>query len=87
MAKSDLFEEMLATYPAEKRELAREVCRRFADGDSGNFFAQLLLVLDVYARYVEHIPPADNFGQCGFLGDNGGHTRRNRPHCRSDQGP
>lgn len=56
MAKSDLFEEMLATYPAEKRELAREVCRRFADGDSGNFFAQLLLVLDVYARYVEHIP-------------------------------
>jgi hypothetical protein len=56
MAKSDLFEEMLATYPAEKRELAREVCRRFADGDSGNFFAQLLLVLDVYARYAENIP-------------------------------
>ena len=58
MAESDLFEEMLATYPAEKRELAREVFHRFADGDSTQFFTQLLLVLDVYARYVERIPKA-----------------------------
>jgi hypothetical protein len=58
MAESDLFEEMLATYPAEKRELARKVYQRFADGDSAQFFTQLLLVLDVYARYVERIPKA-----------------------------
>ncbi len=56
MTNPDLFEEMLATYPAEKRELAREIHHRFADGDSGQFFTQLLLVLDVYARYAEHIP-------------------------------
>ncbi len=56
MAETDLFEEMLATYPAEKRERAREVYHRFADGDSTQFFTQLLLVLDVYARYAEHIP-------------------------------
>ncbi|HEV2328844.1 MAG TPA: hypothetical protein VGY56_08675 [Verrucomicrobiae bacterium] len=56
MAKTDLFEEMLASYPAEKRELAREVYHRFADGDSSNFFTQLLIVLDVYAYYIEHIP-------------------------------
>ena len=30
----------------------------FADGDSTQFFTQLLLVLDVYARYVERIPKA-----------------------------
>ena len=58
MAETDLFEEMLATYPAEKRELARQVYQRFADGDSTQFFTQLLLVLDVYARYVERIPKA-----------------------------
>ena len=58
MAETDLFEEMLATYPAEKRELARKVYQRFADGDSAQFFTQLLLVLDVYARYVERIPKA-----------------------------
>ena len=34
MPESDLFEEMLAAYPAEKRELARAVYYRFADGDS-----------------------------------------------------
>jgi len=56
MAETNLFEEMLATYPAEKRELARQVYHRFADGDSTQFFTQLLLVLDVYARYVERIP-------------------------------
>jgi hypothetical protein len=56
MAESDLFEEMLAAYPAEKRELARAVYHRFADGDSTQFFTQLLLVLDVYAHYVERIP-------------------------------
>lgn len=58
MAESDLFEEMLATYPAEKRELARQVYHRFAEGDSTQFFTQLLLVLDVYSRYVERIPKA-----------------------------
>jgi len=58
MAETDLFEEMLATYPAEKRELAREVYHRFADGDSTQFFTQLLLVLDVYACYVGRIPKA-----------------------------
>ncbi len=56
MAESDLFEEMLAAYPAEKRELARAVYYRFADGDSTQFFSQLFLVLDVYAHYAERIP-------------------------------
>jgi hypothetical protein len=56
MAGSDLFEEMLAAYPAEKRELARAVYHRFADGDSTQFFSQLFLVLDVYAHYAERIP-------------------------------
>jgi hypothetical protein len=56
MPESDLFEEMLAAYPAEKRELAREVYHRFAEGDSTQFFSQLLLVLDVYAHYAEQIP-------------------------------
>lgn len=58
MAETDWFEEMLATYPAEKRELARQVYHRFAEGDSTQFFTQLLLVLDVYARYVERVPKA-----------------------------
>jgi len=56
MDNPDLFEEMLATYPAEKRELAREVYYRFADGDSTQFFSQLFLVLDVYSHYAERIP-------------------------------
>jgi hypothetical protein len=56
MTESNLFEEMLATYPVEKRELAREVYHRFADGDSTQFFSQLFLVLDVYAHYAERIP-------------------------------
>jgi hypothetical protein len=56
MLESELFEEMLATYPAEKRELARAVYYRFADGDSTQFFSQLFLVLDVYAHYAERIP-------------------------------
>ncbi len=56
MPESDLFEEMLAAYPAEKRELARAVYYRFADGDSAHFFSQLFLVLDVYAHYSERIP-------------------------------
>jgi hypothetical protein len=47
---------MLAAYPAEKRELARAVYYRFADGDSTQFFSQLFLVLDVYAHYTERIP-------------------------------
>ena len=56
MSDRNLLNEMLATYPPEKRELAREVFHRFADGDSGNFFTQLFLVLDVYAHYSEHVP-------------------------------
>jgi hypothetical protein len=56
MPESDLFEEMMAAYPAEKRELARAVYYRFADGDSTQFFSQLFLVLDVYAHYAERIP-------------------------------
>jgi len=56
MSEANLFEEMLTTYPAEKRELAREVYHRFADGDSAQFFTQLFLVLDVYAHYAERIP-------------------------------
>jgi hypothetical protein len=56
MLESDLFEEMLSTYPAEKRELARAVYHRFAEGDSTQFFSQLFLVLDVYAHYAERIP-------------------------------
>ena len=38
MLTPNLFEELLATYPAEKRELARQVYIRFADGDSTQFF-------------------------------------------------
>ena len=56
MAEPELFEEMLTTYPADKRELARAVYHRFADGDSTEFFSQLFLVLDVYAHYAERIP-------------------------------
>ena len=56
MAESELFEEMLTTYPAEKRELARAVYHRFAEGDSTQFFSQLFLLLDVYAHYAERIP-------------------------------
>jgi len=56
MTNPDLFEEMLAAYPAEKRELARAVYYRFADGDSTQFFSQLFLLLDVYAHYAERIP-------------------------------
>jgi hypothetical protein len=56
MPESELFEEMLAAYPAEKRGLARAVYYRFADGDSTQFFSQLFLVLDVYAYYAERIP-------------------------------
>lgn len=56
MNESKLFEEMLSTYPAEKRELARQVCQRFAEGDSTQFFTQLMLVLDVYAHFAERIP-------------------------------
>jgi hypothetical protein len=56
MSDPSLFEEMLATYPAERRELARAVYHRFAEGDSTQFFSQLFLVLDVYAHYFEQIP-------------------------------
>ncbi|HEV2330548.1 MAG TPA: hypothetical protein VGY56_17340 [Verrucomicrobiae bacterium] len=56
MNERNLFNEMLTSYPPEKRELAKEIFHRFADGDSGNFFAQLFLVLDVYAHYSERLP-------------------------------
>lgn len=58
MLAPNLFEELLATYPAEKRELARQVYCRFAEGDSTEFFTQLFIVLDVYAHYAERIPQA-----------------------------
>src|SRR5437762_10382410 len=56
MLKTDLFEDLLATYPAEKRELARQVYSRFAEGDSTQFFTQLFIVLDIYAHYAERVP-------------------------------
>ena len=56
MLNPNLFEELLATYPAEKRELARQVYCRFAEGDSTQFFTQLFIVLDIYAHYAERIP-------------------------------
>ncbi len=58
MLKADIFEELLATYPAEKRELARQIYYRFAEGDSTQFFTQLFLLLDVYAHYAERVPQA-----------------------------
>src|SRR5579862_3001517 len=58
MLTRDLFEELLATYPAERRELARLAYHRFADGNSTEFFAQLFLLLDVYAHYAERVPQA-----------------------------
>src|ERR1022692_852720 len=56
MLNPNLFEELLTTYPAEKRELARQVYHRFAEGDSTQFFTQLFTVLDIYAHYAERIP-------------------------------
>ena len=57
-ASPPLFEEMLAAYPADKREFARRVYDRFANGDATEFFAQLFLLLDVYANYAKRIPQA-----------------------------
>ena len=56
--RQPIFEEMLAGYPAEKRELARAAYNRFVDGDSTHFFTQLFLLLDVYANYSNRIPVA-----------------------------
>jgi hypothetical protein len=56
MLTPNLFEELLAAYPAEKRDLARQVYIRFADGDSTQFFSQLFIVLDIYAHYYDRIP-------------------------------
>ena len=58
MLTPNLFEELLAAYPAEKRALARQVYIRFADGDSTQFFSQLFIVLDIYAHYYDRIPLA-----------------------------
>jgi hypothetical protein len=38
--------------------LARQVYHRFADGDSGEFFTQLFIALDLHALYLERIPQA-----------------------------
>ena len=54
--KPELFEELLTAYPAEKRDLARQVYCRFSEGDSTQFFTQLFIVLDLYAVYAEGIP-------------------------------
>ncbi|HEY1719444.1 MAG TPA: hypothetical protein VGH42_14285 [Verrucomicrobiae bacterium] len=53
-----VFEEMLAQYPPEKRELARAAYNRFVDGDSEHFFTQLFSLLDIYANYTSRIPLA-----------------------------
>ena len=58
MLTPDLFEELLATYPAEKRDLARQIYYRFAEGDSTQFFTQLFIVLDIYAHYAGRVPEA-----------------------------
>lgn len=58
MLTTDAFEELLASYPSDKRELARRVYQRFAEGDSTEFFTQLFLVLDIYAHYAERVPQA-----------------------------
>ena len=58
MLNPNLFEDLLATYPAEKRDLARQVYCRFAEGDSTQFFTQLFIVLDIYAHYAERVPQA-----------------------------
>lgn len=58
MLKPDSFEELLATYPVERRELARQAYHRFAEGDSMQFFTQLFLLLDVYSHYAERVPQA-----------------------------
>ena len=84
MAESDLFEEMLATYPAEKRELAREVYHRFADGDSTQFFSQLFLVLDVYAHYAERIPARMISANADSLATIAGNTRGSRSARQDD---
>ena len=44
--------------PANKREMARRVYDRFANGDATEFFAQLFLLLDGYANYAKRIPQA-----------------------------
>jgi hypothetical protein len=58
MLTPEIFEQLLASYPAEKRELARQIYYRFADGDSGEFFTQLFTLLDIYAHYAERVPQA-----------------------------
>ena len=58
MLPPEIFEQLLASYPAEKRELARQVYHRFADGDSGEFFTQLFIALDLHALYLERVPQA-----------------------------
>jgi hypothetical protein len=58
MLDANLFEQLLATYPAEKRELARQIYDRFADGDTTQFFTQLFVVLGLYTHYVEDMPQA-----------------------------
>ncbi|GEM_PF-918121 len=59
MQPPEIFEELLASYPPEKRELARQIFHRFTDSPrNGDFFSELCVVLDVYAYYLERIPQA-----------------------------
>jgi len=58
MLTPEIFEQLLASYPVEKRELAQQIYYRFADGDSGEFFTQLFTLLDIYAHYAERVPQA-----------------------------
>lgn len=71
MLDANLFEQLLATYPAEKRELARQIYDRFADGDTTQFFTQLFVVLGLYTHYVEDMPhavmEANKNARAGFL--------------------
>jgi hypothetical protein len=59
MLPPEIFEQLLASYPAEKRELARQIFHRFTDSPGyGDFFSELCVALDVYAFYMERIPQA-----------------------------
>ena len=53
-----LFEEMLAAYPADKREFARRVYDRFANGDASMSFLHNCFCRSTYANYAKRIPQA-----------------------------
>jgi len=59
MLPPEIFEQLLASYPAAKRELARQIFHRFTDSPrNGDFFTELCVVLDIYAAYAERVPQA-----------------------------